>query len=178
MTGEPRTEQSTFYSPTPSGTPLSGRDIDRRAVQWMVDFGMCQGGSPITKIDVGTFVSLCYPYCVREEHLDIAARLNYLGFAFDDEHVTDPSLRTCAGLTPAIGQLLAVLDAPEALTDDPYQRALGDTMGRLARHDQRSKHAPSDRRTAQSTALHPVGHERLGTRRNPEPQQLRHHAHQ
>jgi hypothetical protein len=120
-----------FYCPVPAAEHPRGDAVDRLAVSRMLAAGLCRPDSRLTRIGVGVHLALCYPYCVRQEHLDIAADLNYLGFAFDDAHVTDAHLRTCAGLAPAIGRLLAVLDSPEAPVQDPYQGTLRDIIVRL-----------------------------------------------
>ncbi|MFE6867687.1 hypothetical protein ACFVFS_14080 [Kitasatospora sp. NPDC057692] len=63
--------------------------------------------------------------------LELATELNHLGFAFDDAHVDDPRPRSCAGLAPVVGALVAVLDAPEMPVEDRYERALHDVFLRL-----------------------------------------------
>ncbi|MFE7562313.1 hypothetical protein [Kitasatospora sp. NPDC057500] len=80
----------------------------------------------MTRIDAGAFLALCLPNARSQSVLELATELNYLSFAFDDAHVDDPRLRTCAGLAPVIGALMAVLDAPEAPVEDRYERALCD----------------------------------------------------
>ena len=121
-----------FFEPTPPIPCADGNAIDRRATQWLIDAGLCAPGSPETQINVGEFIAQSYPYCTDTEILDIAADLNYLGSVFDDDHVADPGLRTCAGLAPAIGRLLAVLDSPEAPVRTKYEAALKDIFHRLA----------------------------------------------
>ncbi len=121
-----------FFEPTPLISYPNGNEIDERAVRWLIDSKLCAPDSPVTQINVGEFIAQCYPYCTDMEILGIAAELNYLGFAFDDEHVTDPELRTCSGLAPAVGRLLAVLDSPEAQVHSAYGAALQDIICRLA----------------------------------------------
>jgi hypothetical protein len=130
--GELVVEQSqVFFDPTPSISHANGNEIDERAVRWVIDSKLCAPDSPVTRINVGEFIAQCYPYCRDMEILGIAADLNYLGFAFDDAHVTDPELRTCSGLAPAVGRLLAVLDSPEAQDHSVYGAALQDIFRRL-----------------------------------------------
>lgn len=125
-------QSQVFYEPTSPTSCPDGNEIDERAVRWLIDSKLCAPDSPVTRINVGEFIAQCYPYCTDMEVLDIAAALNYLGFAFDDEHVTDPELRTCSGLAPAVGRLLAVLDSPEAPGRSAYEAALQDIVCRLA----------------------------------------------
>ena len=125
-------QSEVFFEPTSPTSYTKGSEIDERAVRWLLDSKLCAPDSPVTRINVGGFIAQCYPYCTDMEILEIAAELNYLGFAFDDEHVTDPELRTCSGLAPAVGRLLAVLDSPEALVRSAYEAALQDLFCRLA----------------------------------------------
>lgn len=113
-----------FYCPVPDAVHPAGDAVEARARKWVAEQHLGEGTSASPGIGVGQFLARCYPYCRREEYLDIAASLNYLGFIFDDAHVTEPGLRTCGGLAPAVGRLLAVLDAPEATVTDPYEKAL------------------------------------------------------
>jgi hypothetical protein len=124
-------QSQAFFEPTLPTSYPNGNELDERAVRWIINSKLCAPDSPVTQINVGEFIAQCYPYCTDMGILDIAAGLNYLGFAFDDEHVTDPELRTCSGLAPAVGRLLAVLDSPEALGNSAYEVALQDIFCRL-----------------------------------------------
>lgn len=120
-----------FYCPVPEIPPPSSNAIDARSVQWMLDLGMCERTSPMTRNNVGSYAALMYPFTLNKECLQIATDLLYFGFAYDDTQIANPELCTTATLAPAIGKLLAVLDAPEAPTTDPYERGLLDIITRL-----------------------------------------------
>ncbi|MEV3970162.1 hypothetical protein AB0K68_18735 [Streptomyces sp. NPDC050698] len=120
-----------FYCPVPEAVHPAGDAVEARARTWMAEQQLAGSAAASVGIGVGQFLARCYPYCRREEYLDIAAALNYLGFVFDDAHVSESGLRTCAGLAPVVGRLLAVLDAPEATVTNPYQRALQHIVRRI-----------------------------------------------